>query len=550
MLKRWFCLIFICAAFLLPGSIFIDTAFAIAESTGAGGSDAIGVHQLGETADGVNIGLVSLGNVRTTHLAFRDSAGVSHVFNYDFIGGGFEITNHETWVAGILASRGTSDFPDRVGVACGADVYCGNVQKNSSVAFINFYNVLKGLVVTLDCDVVMIDFILSTVANGDSSWTLLCDYFAYNYNVLFALPAGNGNTQVAVFGDSYNGITTGGLILTDAANQYDYRTVGNLSGQGFTVDGRRKPDMAMPSQGQTIPNASSDTAWITWTSNQGETSFSVPHCAGEAGLLYGAANETSTSNDNYCQVIKAVMINSTFPNINDKQNANTDPATAENTWHYQRGYGRGDCLRGYELIKSPEMESGRTTTNRKGWAYDSLSPGQSDVYSVYVPKNCRLVATLVWNRRVKWVDYDQNGIIGSSELSGYLANLDLEIYEPSNSTAIFSEIVNGLNADDNVEKCDILATKSGVYNLTIKNKSTNGESAAYGLAFEVLEPVAGDLGPIDYVVDMKDLEIMSQSWLMEDSDINLAGGNRIDFADFAELMNGWLDYDPKYYPNQ
>jgi len=126
----------------------------------------------------------------------------------------------------------------------------------------------------------------------------------------------------------------------------------------------------------------------------------------------------------------------------------------------------------------------------------------------------------------------------------------LEIYEPSNATPIFSESRNGLNADDNVEKCDILAAKSGFYTLTIKNRSTNGESAAYGLAFEVLEPVAGDLGPIDYVVDKQDLEIMSQSWLMEDLDINLAGSSRIDFADFAELMNSWLDCDPRYYPNQ
>ncbi|HPS56298.1 MAG TPA: hypothetical protein PLP05_11935, partial [Sedimentisphaerales bacterium] len=236
-------------------------------------------------------------------------------------------------------------------------------------------------------------------------------------------------------------------------------------------------------------------------------------------------------------------------NINDKLNENTYPAMTENTWQYQRGYGRGDCLRSYELIKSPKILPNQTTTNMKGWSYKCLSPGQSNTYKVYIHANCRLVATLAWNRRVEWVDYNNNDILNSGELSGYLANLDLEIYEPSNTTSVFSENVNGLNPDDNVEKCDILVKKSGVYTIIIKNKSANGESASYGLAFEVLEPVKGDLEPIDYVVDIQDLQRMSQSWLVKDSDIDLAENGMIDFTDFSVLMNCWLNSDPKYYSN-
>lgn len=551
MLNRWFYIIFICAALLLLGkNVFINTAFAIAESTDTQGSNAIAVHQLGEYADNVNVGMISLYNVRTTHLAFRDSASVSHVFNHDFIGGGFDFSNyHETWLAGILASRGTSDFPDRVGVACGADVHCAKVQKNKDIEFINFYNALEGLVVALGCDVVTVNFALSAVPDGESPWTLLCDYYAYEHDVMFALASGNENNRIAAPGDCYNSITTAGLILTDPVNQYDYRTVGCLSGQGFTQDGRRKPDISMPSQWQTMPTGNSDSAWLTWTSNQGETSFAIPHTAGEASLLYSAAGKTGLVDNKHVQVIKAAMINSTFPNINDKQNLNTNPTAAENTWQNQRGYGRGDCLRGYELIKSPRMIAGQTTANRKGWGYGNLSPGQQNTYKVNIPKNCRIVATLVWNRRVQWNDRDRNKIIGNRELAGYLANLDLEVYEPTNSVAIFSESINGLNVKDNVEKCDILATKSGVYTIKVKNKSTNGESACYGLAFEVLEPLKGDLGDVDYVVDVHDLERMLESWLIVDSEVNLAGGLRVDFADFAELMDRWLNYDPKYYPH-
>ncbi len=66
--------------------VLTQKAYGLDESTGPGGSNSIAVHQLGDTGEGVNVGLISAGNVRTTHEAFKDANGISHAFNYDFSG--------------------------------------------------------------------------------------------------------------------------------------------------------------------------------------------------------------------------------------------------------------------------------------------------------------------------------------------------------------------------------------------------------------------------------------------------------------------------------
>ena len=60
--------VFISALCFVP----MREAYGLAESTGAGGSNCIAVHQLGEIGEGVNVGLILSGNVRTTHEAFED----------------------------------------------------------------------------------------------------------------------------------------------------------------------------------------------------------------------------------------------------------------------------------------------------------------------------------------------------------------------------------------------------------------------------------------------------------------------------------------------
>lgn len=526
--------------------------YALEESTQQGGSNAVAVHNLGETGEGVNVGLMLIGNVRTTHEAFTDDNGVSHAFNRDFTGGGISISSHDTQLAGIISSRGGVAYPNDIGVAPGADTYCARVIDNWTV----LNNAFNWLIDTNNCRVIVTGFaLIGPAPDGNSQWTMLYDYYAYQYGVIFANPAGNENTFVAILGDAYNGITTGGLRLNDPNNQYEYRRVGSISGSGPTPDGRRKPDITAPAQSQTVPTSGSDTTWTTVGTTYGETSYSVPQMAGAAALLIGLADDTAEPNDNSSEVIKAVVVNSAMPNVNNKTGVSTNPADSNNTWNAHRGYGRLDVLRAYQTLNTNEVEPDLSITQDKGWGSGRLEQDQNNIYTISVVTRCRLIATVTWQRRIEWVDErhgippQYNGIIEPDELHPYLADLDMIVYSPNEPNAIFSEDVFGIDPNNNLEKCDLLIIEPGDYTIIIANDSTNGEAADYGFAFELHPVPSGDLPPFDYSVDFTDLSFLVTDWLADDStfDMLLVPDGIIDFVDFARLGNSWLEIDPLYY---
>jgi hypothetical protein len=521
-------------------------AYGLEESTGPGGSNAIAVHQLGATGEEVNVGLILARNVRTTHKAFLDDSNLPHAFNYDFTGDGISILAHDTQLAGIISSRGDTAHPNDIGVAPGADIYCARVVNDSNnLSDLWLANALDELITNRHCRV-----IVGPTKDGQSDWTLLYDYYAYQYGVIFANAAGNENTYVAIFGDAYNGITTGGLRLNDPSNQYEYRRAGSISGSGPTADGRRKPDITAPSQAQTVPTASSDTAWTTVGSTGGETSFSVPHTAGAAAVLLGLADNTAGPNDNQAEVIKAVLVNSAMPNVNNKSGVNTNPADSNNTWQKDRGYGRIDLLRAYQSLDTNEVEPDTNIVQYRGWGYGRLEPGQTNVYTISVSARCRLIATIAWQRRIQWTDNrPRNGVIDSNELNAYLADLDMTVSCPNDPNFIFSKGLFGFDPNDNLVKYDLLIQTPGDYVIEIANNSANGESANYGFAFELHPIMTLDLPPVDYIVDFYEVSLLAESWLTDDLflDSLLSPNGVIDFADFAVLADAWLQIDPLYY---
>jgi hypothetical protein len=162
--------------------VLTQKAYGLEESTGPGGSNSAAVHQLDETGEGVNVGLILVDNVLTTHEAFKDDTGVTHAFNYDFTGDGNSITAHDTQLAGIIASRGGAAYPNDIGVAPGADIYCARVVDNSHmISWSELANALDSLIITNNCRVIVTGLQLtgSSDANGNTPWTLLYDYYAY-----------------------------------------------------------------------------------------------------------------------------------------------------------------------------------------------------------------------------------------------------------------------------------------------------------------------------------------------------------------------------------
>ena len=343
------------------------------------------------------------------------------------------------------------------------------------------------------------------------------------------------------------------MINTGSTAVYD--KIGSSSLSGPTADGRRKPDVCAPSSNQTAPAYSSDTAWATVPgTTQGYTSYAAPQTAGVAAVLISYANSTTTvADDGHNEVIKAVIVNSAFANILDKAgNSTIGPTNTDWPWQADRGYGRLDALRAFETLSSPQMTPDSSTSHLRGWAYELLSAGEtvSNRYTIEGVVNERLVVTLTWNRRVLWNDSPGpgNGVIQPGELTGYLANLDLEIRDPD------GVLLNPNPSDiDNLEKCDLLLTKTGTYEIRVVNQSLN-QSAAYGLTFEILAPLPGDVH-VDYVVDAQDAADLADYWLdtncaNPNADCfayNLSADARIDLADFAVLADHWLSYDARYY---
>ena len=420
-------MVFFCA--LLPAF-----SFALQESTGPNGSNVQDVHALGFTGQGIAVGLISQDHARLTHEAF---AGINSNNWYDATDqNNYILSSHDTSVGGIICSRGGTSYPNDRGAAPAAELFSVKVTRLDGefyVSTIPWMDDALSYLLNQQCGVVVTGIQLGGLpADGSSDWSLIYDYYAYEHNLIFATASGNGKPAVTVFGDTFNSITTGGLIID--ANDIYYH-VGSTSNSGPTLDERQKPDIAAPAEDQWTPNAGSDTSWSNATPGSGgQTSWAVPHTGGVAATLLSYADTTTDPEDNQNEVIKAVIVNSAFPNILDKNADNTinfsDP---DWPWDTDRGYGRIDAKRAYDILSSP----GITTAQSKGWAYDSVAPGQQDSYTITGIENQRLLVTLTWNRRVEWDDAQTNwrqtghGIMELNEMDTFLADLDIEIDDPN-----------------------------------------------------------------------------------------------------------------------
>jgi hypothetical protein len=513
-------------------------AYGLAESTDPGGSNAQAVHDLGQIGDGIKIGLIASRNVYADHEAFFDKdpcgapTGSTHAFNYDFTGNGIEPFDHDTWMAGIAASRGGVSYPDYNGVAPGAEVHCGRIANDiNAVATVWIENALTNLIDVQGCRVIMTGASFVGDPNGQSLLTMIYDYYACSRDVVFAISAGNGYSVLQIFGDAYNGITTGGAV-TSGDDVYD--KVGNISSSGPTSDGRRKPDVVAPTNMQTVPHSSPST-WYTPPWNDGRTSLSGPHTAGIAALLLGLAGQTADANDDHSEVIKAVIVNTTFPNINAKSGASTNPQDPNNVWQEDRGYGRVDALRAYELLAAGKVVKNTTVSQDKGWAYATItSKTQVDRYYIQGQKNDRLVLTITWNRQVK-----KTGSVYRDESSPKF-RLNLTI-KNSDEVTLRSES-DSLN---NLKKIEMMLPYDDTYEITLTNPNTKNKRS-YGLAFELIPPLVADFN-IDYIVDINDLSVLAEDWLQSNTRADATGEGDVNFRDFAVFAANRGSFNPLYH---
>jgi hypothetical protein len=497
------------------------------------------------TGQGVLVGIFSRDLARVTHEAFYDKdgqgypTGDSYVTYFDATGESAynDISYHDTAMAGIAGSRGGRLYPAEIGVA--PDCSLLSVRMVNASSQINVSYIEDGLDELLARGGRVVVTGIQLVTEIDQ-FSLVYDYYAWTYpDLVFITAAGNDYSTITVFGDSYNSITTGGLIMPETGV---YRQVGTASNPGPTTDGRRKPDITAPAQTLRVPVETSDTAWTIHGTTRGETSWAGPHAAGVAALLIQYANTTADTSDNKSAVIKAVMVNSTFPNIKDK----SGQITTDQTWNAHRGYGRVDALRAYHELSSPIVSPGISIPQSQttGWSYQKMK-SSPHTYYIYGHKNQRLLLTVTWHRKVS--KSLTNGDYSTESLP---FNMNMSIYDPQ-GTEVFSDA----DTPDNLRKADILLPTDGYYQVRVTNSSSRTDGRYYAMAFELLEPLEGDFNT-DSIVDTDDMTALANSWLANncmDSGqpcywLDLFADGQIDFQDMTILSTDWLTIDPRYYP--
>ncbi|MCE5340095.1 MAG: S8 family serine peptidase [Planctomycetaceae bacterium] len=529
-----------CLIISLFFAVFLGNFNAFGQiSLGQNGSNVEALHSLGITGSGVNVGMLSSRNVRDDHQAFYKSPTNhnSRVTNRDYSGSGVNYLGgtypgHDTWVAGIVASRGWTGYTTATGTAPDCNLYSARVVTEAGETYTtDLIEAFEAFIDTYNCRVFVLPLQYSGDTDGSSNLSKMVDYYAFQYNVVLALASGNEYIYPTIFGDAYNGITTGALI--DETSGY-YDKVGTLSNPGPTTDGRNKPDISAPGSSQVTPHITSTTAAYT-TVKDGATSFSCPQTAGIAALLLQYTNSTPDPCDNRNTVIKAVIVNSTFPNIKTKYGIATNPAV--NVWDPNRGYGRIDALAAYETLSAGRISKGVPVSNQKqsGWAYDSMTGRQTDTYLISAEKNERLVLTVTWNRKINKKTFPSV----SFEEDTPRFNIDLIIKNPSDVN-VYAD-TDTLN---NLIKVDLPLDSTGQYKVILTN--TTSKSRSYALAFERLETLAGDLNS-DFVVNYKDLKQLATDWLGVGLASDIAADPNVNFLDYNAFSADWQSIDSRYY---
>ena len=326
--------------------------------------------EAGFTGAGETVGVLDSG-VNADHPAFGGRVE-SHVFldtNSDCppeeILSPLDFEGHGTHVAGIIASQGTAQFPQRLGVARGVSTLL-NLKVSCSDGRSFDDDTLRAVEAAL----VSVSTPLSVVNNSNGSLidqddeflVQRIDQFVDTFDLVWVNSGGNRGPDLQTVtspGIAYNAISVGSVNTNDTISRVD-DLVSDFSSLGPTIGGRFKPDLVAP--GEVI--YSTDFASDGFVPKDG-TSMAAPHIAGAAALLRQAGVRGRL-------LIKALLINTTDA-------PGWDPA-------YGWGY----------------VDLGRAFQQRQNLIPQALGsePFAFHLFRGAIPSNGVFFSTLVWNRFV------------------------------------------------------------------------------------------------------------------------------------------------------
>jgi subtilisin family serine protease len=277
----------------------------------------------GYTGQGESVGILDSG-IRTNHPAFAGVSFVNHVFLAnaatnscfgDNSSSAEDQHGHGTYVAGVVASRGSPGWTNYQGVAKGLGTlynlkvaYQYSAACNSMIAQSDSRDVLAALDWAVrNTPVKIFNYSYGNPApTDDDGFAQAIDQYIDNYGLTITIAAGYcnhfiigmpqpGALTVNTPGNAYNGITVGSWLDPDSCS-------GTLP--PFNGPGRTKPDLLAPGNNvlstahnwDATPGTADDFAYPIGTS------AAAPHIAGAVALL-GSAGVTNSL------AAKAILIN-------------------------------------------------------------------------------------------------------------------------------------------------------------------------------------------------------------------------------------------------
>lgn len=367
---------------------------------------------------------------------------------YTFVGEGCPLSErgspadfngHGTHVAGIVASRGTSAFPQHRGVAPGLSVVSAKISCSDGASFDSDALAAVSAALEVTPATIINNSNGGPAAGGDDAYSRRIDELVDTFNLVWVNSAGNsgpGPRTIRSPGIAYNAITVGNMNDRRSITRTD-DVIANSSSRGPTADGRFKPDIVAPGTDiRSLDNASSGFADKTGTS------MSAPHIAGAAALLRQAGVFGRLA-------IKALLINT----------------TDTNGWQSDIGWGPANLSRAF--------------AQRDNGISGSVSAERSDfrLFRGNLPTAGQFFATLTWNRT-----YRSGG-------ANFLRDLDMRVYDAATS-ALRGESVTTIQ---NVEQ---VAFANGVGPVVLKVRADDdgrgyNEPFAVALSSPGFVPITG-----------------------------------------------------------
>lgn len=280
--------------------------------------------------------------------------------------------------------------------------------------------------------------------------------------------------------------TTGAYSSIEAGNVY------NFSSQGYTLDGRIKPDLVAP--GVMICSARAEEAQFANgescsdnTHEDGVTplymtlngsSMATSVVAGAAAMTRQFLREEVNISEPRSDLIRAILINGA-----------TDLGVS-NIPNPSEGWGQLNLSQSL-YPKNMDISSSTIIDYSR-----SLSPGHSFLYTLEVSAGSQLDATLVWNDK-------EGSVTGNQSISKLINDLDLKITSPNGLIYKGNNFQSGFSVDggekdnkNNVERIKINFAEQGTWSVEIGNSKGNNQQYSLIVTGLIDETFGSDLSII------------------------------------------------------